>query len=400
MSRRLFLAVTFLCTTGETEPNDAYAQLIVRLPGTDHSLGVLEDGLEEIYRIGGASSTGWDAFGSVDATAFTPDGDLVVLDRRVQRIVLVDTEGNHVRDIGRRGDGPGEFAYAGGMVVGIDGDIVVHDYAKQAFIVYSHRGVVRTIIRKVGSSRARDIRASRLNDVLLSMRETADTRFVDQVTLSGDTAVRKPLWGTWRPAKQHPDGVVFVMEGTREGTDRGGSAEVFFPPLLYDALPGGGLALIDSSSYAVKIVDGSGQLAKVLVRPILPAPVTRAVRRAERDRLRTEAAERWTSPRIKDAWMRAIDRMRFFPEIPVIVEMRTSWEGRIWLRRHGGVASSDGSIDVLTVDGQYVGTYDWEGNAPDGIPEAFGPRGMAAFVEVDQLGAESIVVRRLPDVVR
>ena len=34
------------------------------------------------------------------------------------------------------------------------------------------------------------------------------------------------------------------------------------------------------------------------------------------------------------------------------------------------------------------------------MPDAFGPDGMAAFIELDELGVASVVVRRLPEAVR
>jgi len=58
---------------------------------------------------------------------------------------------------------------------------------------------------------------------------------------------------------------------------------------------------------------------------------------------------------------------------------------------------SDGPIDVLTPDGRYLGTFPAEEMA---MPGAFGPDGLAAFVEVDELGVQSVVVRRLPEGVR
>lgn len=112
-------------------------------------------------------------------------------------------------------------------------------------------------------------------------------------------------------------------------------------------------------------------------------------------------AEKWNNPNIRTAWLEAIDHMRFFSEIPVISEMRTSWEGRIWVRRQDMVGRGDGTaIDILTADGKYLGTYGKEDGVIRGIPDAFGPKGMAAFVEIDELGVESIVVRRLHPLLR
>jgi hypothetical protein len=51
----------------------------------------------------------------------------------------------------------------------------------------------------------------------------------------------------------------------------------------------------------------------------------------------------------------------------------------------------------LTPAGQYVGTFA-EGALK--LPAAFGPEGMVAFIERDELDVPSVVVKRLPAVLR
>ncbi len=65
--------------------------------------------------------------------------------------------------------------------------------------------------------------------------------------------------------------------------------------------------------------------------------------------------------------------------------------------RQGDELLGDGPIDVVTSDGVYVGTY----RAPaTKMPDAFGPGGLVAFVELDEFDVASVVVRRLPTGVR
>ncbi len=52
---------------------------------------------------------------------------------------------------------------------------------------------------------------------------------------------------------------------------------------------------------------------------------------------------------------------------------------------------------MLTAEGEYVGTY---GTGATEMPDAFGPNGLAAFIELDELDVPSVVVRRLPAEVR
>ena len=91
------------------------------------------------------------------------------------------------------------------------------------------------------------------------------------------------------------------------------------------------------------------------------------------------------------------ESMEFYHEIPVVRGLRTSWEGTIWVQRRSAELVRDGPIDLVTPDGRYLGSY------PAGatvMPSAFGPDGLVAFVEMDELDVQTVVVRRLPRGVR
>ena len=48
---------------------------------------------------------------------------------------------------------------------------------------------------------------------------------------------------------------------------------------------------------------------------------------------------------------------------------------------------------MLTAAGRYLGSYPAGASV---IPSAFGPNGLAAFIERDEFDVEMVVVRRLP----
>ena len=60
--------------------------------------------------------------------------------------------------------------------------------------------------------------------------------------------------------------------------------------------------------------------------------------------------------------------------------------------RQGDELLEDGPIDVLTVGGEYLGTYR---TGATKMPDAFGPDGLMAFVELDEYDVASVVVRRV-----
>ena len=161
-------------------------------------------------------------------------------------------------------------------------------------------------------------------------------------------------------------------------------------------LPGGGVAFTDSSAYAIKVTTSSGDVVRVLRRPFRPEPVTERVRAGEIDRqLKEVGAE--TEGAWADMRREQIESMEFFDEVPVVRDLRTSWGGTIWIQRRGDEPASIGPIDMITPDGVYLGTFAAGATA---MPSAFGPEGLVAFVETDELDVQTVVVKRLPGGVR
>lgn len=86
-----------------------------------------------------------------------------------------------------------------------------------------------------------------------------------------------------------------------------------------------------------------------------------------------------------------LDALPSADEVPVVLDLRTTWEGRIWVRRRAESLVDDGPIDVLTTDGRYLGSYPGD----TAMPAAFGPGGLLAFVERHGLGVNTVVVKRV-----
>jgi hypothetical protein len=100
---------------------------------------------------------------------------------------------------------------------------------------------------------------------------------------------------------------------------------------------------------------------------------------------------------IKEMMENRVAQMQFYPELPVLLDMATGWSGKVWAVRRGEAPTEAGPLDVLTPDGRYVGTF------PTGalkLPSAFGPDGLVAFVERDEMDVPTVVVKRLPAVLR
>ena len=386
---------------------DGHAQETIELPREDRTL-VAE--LVEVYRIGSAGAIAdWEVLGTVPAAGFDEAGNLYLLDSPA-RVVVVNPGGNFLGQIGRPGEGPGEFRKPEQLDVWPSGQIVVTDPGHFAFQIFGPEGVFERMVRvKVDRSNMADIGAffragtfgARLARDGVAIYSDG-VRKIMRTDLSSDEARIETFVEAWAPpgTEEKSGSVAEVTSGGLWG---------LVPPLVFDALPGGGIAFSDSSAYAIKITAPSGEVHRVLRRPIDPAPPTDRARQAEKDReLAKLGLSRDPSGRVppdvlalagvfRAAHARAIEDMQFFPEVPVLCALRTTWEGNLWVQRRGEEPEVDrGPIDVLSPTGRYLGTI----NQRMRMPDEFGPSGLVVFIEKDEFDVPVIVVKRLPPGIR
>ena len=105
--------------------------------------------------MGSVDGDEWELFSRVSAVGFGQSGDLYVMDDQGGRIVVVSEEGEFVREFGRIGDGPGEFAANTNTAVGFtvlrDGRTVVFDPGHSAFDVFGPDGEFDRSVRMPGN---------------------------------------------------------------------------------------------------------------------------------------------------------------------------------------------------------------------------------------------------------
>ncbi|WP_419163986.1 hypothetical protein [Candidatus Palauibacter sp.] len=393
------------------QAQEAVAQEVVDLPAEDR---LPSPELELVYRIGSAGAEAeWEEFSSIESLWFDGAGNLHLMDQTGgflgrARIVVVDPAGGLVTEFGRSGDGPGEFRAPRQMYVWADGTTLVQDIMHMGYHVFAPGGEFE---RMLGMEPGSDMRPERTGgrSVVGGSWDSStgdEGRVILRFDLSSDEVSEQTLVEAWAPREQEE------RSHTVEDIEDMVRAEwAFEPALLFDVLPSGGVAFSDSSAYAIKLTDPSGAVSRVLRRPIRPLPVTEAMRREERDR----RLERLRNPPVNvrgepcpEALVAlnaltagqeaAVENMRFYPEVPVIAAVRTTWDGTLWIQRSAEPGAEEpGPIDVLAPDGRYLGTL-----APDVLemPAAFGPGGLVAFVETDAFDVPVITVRRLPPEIR
>ena len=364
-------------------------QEIIDLPAEDRWL---QPRFEEVYRIGSPSGEGWEQFGNVHKVAFDGAGQLYVFDWQALHIHVVDGSGGLLRTLGGRGDGPGEFRSTSSFTVMPDGRVVVGDTGYLAYQIFDANGDYERRVGMgledvggalwdftpdpAGGALFSAVGSRMLLFKFLQNAPSHTTRPIERLDLTGDVVRRDTIAHGWLPP-----GVEWLMSGSREPT-------VFGPRMLLGALPDGTVAFSDSLAYAIKIVRPGTGVRRILRRPLQPVRVTNRMIDAEKDRQRQQPV-----PPGQERMMREhIDGLVFSEAVSIVRELGTSWDGEIWVQRRGeGQLDDDGPIDVLTEDGRYLGSY----RAGTMMPDAFGPDRLVAFIEEDELGVQTVVVKRV-----
>ena len=390
-------------------------------------------GVTEVYRVGGVNAREWAFFGPAVQASFDGAGNMLVLDVMNKRVVVIGPDGQLVRVVGRAGEGPGEFQHVSALAVWRDGRFAVPDVGHSAIQVFSPDGELERFVRLAGGdaplsglrSIRDEIRADPLGDRLIAQGvdgvlvemvnhmnrrmgfpedETppgVDDRALETLHLSGDVMVPKPILQGWRAPR--PD----VKLSPAEEEDWSKVVEsmqdwYFEPGFHWDVLPDGTIAYSDSSDYAIKLARPDGSVTDVLRRPLSPQGVSERIRQAviaSRLQRLEEQLERGPSSAVlfivpdPEESRRKIRDRGFYHEIPVVRGIRATWDGGLWIQRGGEDPWDDeGPIDVFNADREYLGALS-AGNPA--MPVAFGPDGLVAHLERDDLDVPTLVVSRL-----
>ena len=389
--------------------------------------------LTEIYRAGGADAREeWAFFGPALRASFDGAGNLVVLDVLDNRVVVIGLDGQLVRSVGRKGEGPGEFQLIKALAVWRDGRIAVPDQDHAAIQVFSPEGELERFVRMdeeekpLSSSLGHEeIRAdqsgerlvaqgvagvlvemmNRMNRLVGYQEDEAspgvNDRALETLDFSGDMVVSRPILQGWRAPR--PELTLSPADAEDWAKVVASMEDRYFEPgFHWDVLPDGTIAYSDSTAYAIKLASPDGSVTGVLRRPLSPEPVSARIRRMTIG-YHLERLEQWLErppstgfPFMAPDPERRRQRIRergFYHEIPVVRGLKATWDGRLWIQRRGEDPwDDDGPIDVFSPDREYLGTL--PAGAP-GMPVAFGPDGLVVHLERDELDVPTLVVSRL-----
>lgn len=89
--------------------------------------------LRERFRLGSSEPDSPELFGEIADVEIGPAGEIYVLDGQALQVRVFDSTGTFLRSFGRRGSGPGELSWPGGMALDTAGTLWVVDFGNRRY---------------------------------------------------------------------------------------------------------------------------------------------------------------------------------------------------------------------------------------------------------------------------
>lgn len=346
--------------------------------------------LVEEWRVGTAAGGRPESFGEIVDLEVDPLGRLLVLDGMAGEVRVFGPSGEHVRTLGRAGEGPGELATPVGMDLGPDGRLWILDARNNRFTVYDTTGALTGDVPRPASGYSRPWLGGfdaegRLLDATFLPTEGGNRL----VLLRMDVGPRGgPPAAIPRDTFELPRAPVdrfTVYETDAAGRRRGVSVAIpFTPGLQRQVTPGGVLWSAFTGEYRLVRQTPEGDTLREVARrhanlPVSPAQLDSALA-VLGDRTSPDLA--FDADRIPDVW----------PALDAFFEDEV---GRLWVRPIE--PGPRGVFDLFDPSGRYLGRL--RSNPPlDAVPPpvARGDTVWGAFR--DDVGVQRVLrARVVPD---
>jgi len=298
--------------------------------------------VEEV-RIGTVDGTGPDLFGRVAALELDALGRIYVLEGQAQELRVFERDGRHVRTIGRKGGGPGEFNEAIGMAWSPTGDLWVVDPQNNRISVIDTAGTFLTSHHALGGF------------VFMPWPggfDTAGAFYNYAPDLSGgafrmllvrfDSALN-PIDSIRPPHYEGPENYFEVVRD--EGRSRMRSGVPFSPGLEWQLTPAGDFWAALTGPYELLRLSAAGDTLRRVTRVFEPVPVT-----GEDVDSAIAGLEWFTGQGGK------VDRSRIPGVKPALREFFVADDGHLWVAVATRDRADDGYVfDVFDPEGRYLG---------------------------------------------
>jgi hypothetical protein len=298
--------------------------------------------LVEDLRIGSAEGDEAVTFSRIAGLAVDAAGRIYVLDAQAQDVRVFAADGRHLRTIGRKGGGPGEFADADGIAVDDAGTLWVGDRRARRLSVFDTSGALEQEYRREGPGflprpivgwsgtalwEAWDAPSFDASDRYTVLLRFADGAYRDTLRLA---PFQPPQW--------------------RIVSRRGNTTSTFNFPVPFTAReliapePAGGVWRAVSGTYRLTRFVATGDSSLIVLREYEPVAVTAT----ERDRalMRYRETFRESGTPLDESLVPAVH--------PALHGMWVDDHGFVWVMP-AGVDTVNVPVDVFDRDGRYLG---------------------------------------------
>ena len=292
--------------------------------------------------------------------------DGAFMDRRFLR---QDLDGS-IRQIGRKGGGPGEYEMAGDVAIAADGEALVMDYAKQAFVHFDPAGAALVNVPWTAFSHpgARgSIRSAGFagGGLVVVRGDQTDSTSILRLLLARTTDTTELI------RLKEPLPAMASFESCKVGLSL---TPRFYPTVLWS----GNTRRISAATgdgYRIDVWDG-GKLVRSIRRDLPTRVATKAL--AMQD---LGEGMRISFPGTTNCLIPAADLIEkggFAPTIPAVKQLSMARDGTLWVERYT-VRGEPPLRDIFDSTGAYLGTI--TGDIP--WPQTWLPDGQHVSVKAD-----------------
>jgi hypothetical protein len=291
-------------------------------------------------------------FSRIRSAILLPGGRIGVVDQHAEGIRVFSPEGIFEREIGRRGEGPGEFVRLSVMRFVPPDTILVHDSRLYRLTKFLTTGELLSVHRLQA--------VDGFPEIYLGAFSTGDLGF--GWIRQGEEYDYRLRTDVMQLARFNETGQLIHRLGSHDGMIRAGSSPLAFSPHLHAEMIGDSVFLTDGLLPEVEVWDDQGNLVRTIDVPISP-PNPEEAWAALEDHIRTEGNDhqrRWLGEQPTDY------------AIPRISMMQVDDENRLWLKKYESPADSHlyrgrrcigGNWLIVELSGEVIATID--------LPEGF-----------------------------
>ncbi|MEP7325515.1 MAG: 6-bladed beta-propeller [Gemmatimonadota bacterium] len=312
---------------------------IVENPTAAAAPEVVVDSLP-VLTIGGSSKGPDYDFGEVRAAARLPSGQIAIADGKTSVIRFYDSTGNFLRQVGRKGQGPGEFQEIGLLWTTPEDSLLVYDLVSRRLSTFDPSGnfAHQSDLAKQGFLQP----MGRLDDGVIV---AIGFSFNQESFPKGDAAARPPQPVLLIPADSTPPDTLGPFPGIEMytvnvsfgGRNFPSPMTVQFGHLTSVAGKGNRIYVGDNARYEIAVYDNQRKLLRLIRATAPEVPVTQPMREAQQERNLeqvAENAERIPAP-MRDQVEGWIKTARYAERLPPFQQIRLDPDGNLWVQHFG-----------------------------------------------------------------